>query len=598
MRYFTRRNMPYRLVNISSFTGLIIASWLLAFFTASPAIAETPPQLFVTIEGVNGREATNVRNLLGIHAYHRQNAPGASRVRFLHNRAERDIFRALTPYGYYRIEVDSSLEQRDGDWHAHYRIQPGQPIPIGQVNIEFRGDAANDPQFTQLRQSLALRSGARLRHSEYEASKSRIRNLAAERGYYQARFVEQELRIDLDRYQADIHLIFDSGPRYRFGEVRISEGHLDEDVMRRFIGFESGDLITSNELLMLQLGMSDSDYFSRVEVQPLWGEADEDFQVPVVVEYEPNQRTFYQTGFGYGTDTGPRISFEQNRRWVNTRGHRYQGLVQLSEIKTNVGASYIIPGQRPQTDQYAIRGAWVDENTSNTRSERLTLGVSWQKQLTRTQRIVALDWLDERDRIDGERRNSEFLLPSVQWSRVHAENRLNVSDGFRLSLTLRGAAESLLSDTDFSQAHLAAKTVIRLSDRVRFLTRGDLGISASEDFSKVPTSLRFYAGGDTSIRGYGYRSIGPRNELGEVLGARHLLVGSVEFDYEFRPNMRWAVFLDSGNAFNDITEPMRTGAGIGYRWQSPIGPIRVDLAHGFSYPGDRIRLHLTIGPDL
>ena len=103
-----------------------------------------------------------------------------------------------------------------------------------------------------------------------------------------------------------------------------------------------------------------------------------------------------------------------------------------------------------------------------TRSERLTLGVSWQKQLTRTQRIVALDWLDERDRIDGERRNSEFLLPSVQWSRVHAENRLNVSDGFRLSLTLRGAAESLLSDTDFSQAHLAAKTVIRLSDRVRF----------------------------------------------------------------------------------------------------------------------------------
>ena len=105
-------------------------------------------------------------------------------------------------------------------------------------------------------------------------------------------FVEQELRIDLDRYQADVHLIFDSGPRYRFGEVRISEGHLDDDVMRRFIGFESGDLITSNELLMLQLGMSDSDYFSRVEVQPLWGEADEEFQVPVIVEYEPTKERF------------------------------------------------------------------------------------------------------------------------------------------------------------------------------------------------------------------------------------------------------------------------------------------------------------------
>lgn len=597
MRKFTRRFQQYRLVVAKRHVWLFLAAWV---FIAAPfsLTATTQPQVFVTIEGVNGREAANIRNVLGIHAYHQQTAPGASRVNFLHNRAERDIFRALMPYGYYRIEVDGNLEQRDGNWHAHYRIVPGTPIPIGQVNIEIRGEAESDPQFSQLRQNLAIRPGARLRHSEYESAKTRIRNLASDRGYYQARFVEQELRIDLDNYQAHIHLIFDSGPRFKFGEVRIREGHLDEDVMRRFIGFDSGDFITSNELLMLQLGLADSDYFSRVEVQPLWGEADERHEVPVVVEYEPNERTFYQTGFGYGTDTGPRISFEQNRRWVNTRGHRFQGLVQLSEIKTNVAGSYIIPGQRPQTDQYAIRGAWVDENTSNTRSERLTLGVSWQKQLTRTQRIVALDWLDERDRFEGERRNSEFLLPSVQWSRIHAENRLNVSDGFRLSLTLRGAAESLLSDTDFTQAQLSGKFVTRLSDRVRFLTRADLGTSAAGNFSRVPTSLRFYAGGDTSVRGYGYRSIGPRNDLNEVLGARHLLVGSAEFDYEFRTNMRWAVFIDSGNAFNDINEPMRTGAGVGFRWQSPIGPIRVDLAHGFSYPGDRIRLHLTIGPDL
>lgn len=567
-------------------------------FVSSGQAQESQGRVFVTIEGVDGRVANNVRGLLSIYALHEQNAPGASRVRYLHGLAFRDVRRAVAPFGYYQFELESDLERRGDDWHAHYRISLGPAIPIGTVDIRIEGDAQNDDAFRNIRNQLNLRSGTPLRHSNYEGAKTRIRDLAADRGYYQARFTQQELRIDLDSYLAHITLVFDSGPRYRFGAVQFSEGHLDEDVLRRFIDFQEGSFITSREILDLQQGMAGTDYFGRVEVQPLWAEADEDYQVPVRVDFEPNKRKYDRIGLGYGTDTGPRISFDANRRWVNTRGHRVQGNVQLSEILTGVGASYIIPGSRPQTDQYAIRSAYRDENTSNTQSELFTLGVSWQTELTRTQRIIALDWQTERDLFDGQRRRSDFLLPSAQWTRIHADNRLNVDRGFRLTFGVRGASRDLFSDTDFMQANLSGKFVSRVSDRVRVLARSELGFSESAEFDRVPTSLRFYAGGDNSVRGYGYRSISPRSESGEVVGARHLIIGSLEADYEFRTNWRFAIFTDAGNAFNDISDPMKFGAGAGIRWQSPVGPIRIDLAHGFSFPGDRIRLHLTIGPDL
>ncbi|MFU8784453.1 autotransporter assembly complex protein TamA [Aliidiomarina sp.] len=580
---------------LMAFTCLLITAFILPEAKAQQTSSAT---VNVRIEGVSGRAATNVRNRLQIYTYHQQNAPGTSRLRYLHDMAFRDIRNALSPYGFYQVQVESSLELIDGVWQAHYQITPGTPINIASVSITIVGEGEQDQAFNNLIQRLAVRRGARLQHADYENAKSRLRTLAAERGYYQSRFVKQELRIDLNAYEAHVVLELDSGPRYRFGEIRITDNHLDRDVMLRFIGFKEGDYVSSNELLMLQLGLSDSDYFSRVEVQPLWREADDEFRVPVEIEYEPILRTHYQTGIGYGTDTGPRLRFDLNRRWVNTRGHRFNSQVQISEILSSVGGSYIIPGQRPQTDQYAIRTLWTDEDTGNTRSERLSVGVTWQTQLTRTQRILALDWLTERDRLEGERRDSEFLLPSAQWSRVHTENRFNVNDGFRLALSVRGASDALFSDTDFGQATLEGKFVYRLADRWRILSRAEVGTSISGDFDKVPTSLRFYTGGDNSVRGYAYRSIGPRDDLDAIKGARHLLVGSAEVDYEFRANWRIAAFIDSGNAFDDISEPMKTGAGFGVRWQSPIGPVRIDLAHAFSRPGDKIRLHLTIGPDL
>ncbi|RUO37862.1 outer membrane protein assembly factor [Aliidiomarina taiwanensis] len=555
-------------------------------------------RVFVTIEGLNGRVLTNSALLLRIYEYHSKVAPGDGRVRYLHNQAERDFFRALTPYGYYNYQLNSHLEKRDHDWYATYTVALGDPIPIGNVSIQIKGAGEQDPSFQKLINRLPIRSGAPLLHSDYESAKSQLRRHASERGYYQAAYQTSTLRIDVESYQAHIELILNTGPRYQFGDIRIAPGHLDEDVMRRFIPFEKGDNVSATELINLQLGLSDSDYFSRVEVQPLWTEASDKHQVPVNIEYEPNKRTHYQVGLGYGTDTGARLKFEQNRRWVNTRGHRFNAQLQASEILTNIGTRYVIPGSQPQSDQYILRALWTDEDSSTIRSERFTYGASWQSQRERLQRIYSIDWQDERDYFEGDIRKTQYLMPSAQWTRVETPNRLNVLDGWRLSLTLRGATKQLFSDSDFLQTLASAKYVHSFGSRTRALARIELGTSITSDFDQVPTSLRFFTGGDRSVRGYAYRSISPRNDNNEVEGARNLVVSSLEFDYSFRPNWRVAAFVDAGNAFNDIQESFKVGLGFGFRWQSPIGPVRFDFASGLSDPGDSLRLHLTIGPDL
>lgn len=595
---FQQATMKLLFITVFGASIALLTSIFAPISFAQSESSSNTAQVAVEIRGLEGSVLTNAQQLLSIYQYHQRPAPGVSRIRYLHRLAEREFRSALAPFGYYQYGLESSLVETDGIWTATYQIQLNERITVGSVDIEILGPGAGDELFENAIQSLPIQQGHSLLHQDYEAAKNQLRRIASEHGYYQASYQTSELRINLDEYLAHVVLYLESGPRFQYGNVDISEGHLNEDVMRRFIAFEEGDYIDSTELLELQLGLTDSDYFSRIEVQPLWNEATEGNRVPVRIDYEPNKRTFYQFGLGYGTDTGPRFSFEQNRRWVNRRGHRLNGQLQASENRSSVGAGYTIPGDKPQTDQYVIRTLWTDENTENAQFEKITLGVSWQRQFARTQRIFAIDWQDERDTLDGAIRKTQYLIPSAQWTRTHTENRLDVSEGFRTSLTLRGATEAILSDSDFLQALLSAKWVTSINEKTRFLVRGELGTSATSDFNEIPTSLRFYAGGDRSVRGYAYRAIGPRNNIDEVEGGRHLIVASTEVDYEFRANWRFAAFVDAGNAFNDVSDSMKVGVGLGLRWQTPIGPIRFDLASGLDDPGDSLRIHLVIGPDL
>jgi translocation and assembly module TamA len=173
---------------------------------------------------------------------------------------------------------------------------------------------------------------------------------------------------------------------------------------------------------------------------------------------------------------------------------------------------------------------------------------------------------------------------------------LNPSHGHQISFGVAAAAESLLSDTDLVQLDLRGKRVDTLSERWRLLTRAEAGVTLIDSVDDLPASLRFYAGGDNSVRGYDYQSLGPLGDDGDVIGGRYLVAASAEVDYLIKDKWRLAAFVDTGNAFDDTDTELKTGAGIGARWQSPVGPVRLDFAVPLDEDGWQI--HFTLGPDL
>ena len=165
-------------------------------------------------------------------------------------------------------------------------------------------------------------------------------------------------------------------------------------------------------------------------------------------------------------------------------------------------------------------------------------------------------------------------------------------------MNIRGAVETFLSDISFVQASVNAKFIRSFWENGRILVRGDLGITETSEFDRLPTSLRYFAGGDNSIRGFGYEDLGPRDEDGDVIGGKYLAVASVEYEHRIKEKWSVAGFVDAGNAFNSFSGDIEYGSGFGVRWLSPVGLIRVDLAMGLSEPDHPVRLHIVIGPDL
>ncbi len=574
---------------------LLLAACLSGVSQAQPA--EGKP-LKVSINGLEGRSLDNVRLYLGI--WKMNDAPVANpvRLRFFHNRAEEEIRRALQPFGLYRPVIESDLKETPTVWEAHYTVSPGDPVRITELEVQIEGDGRDDPVYQRLLDSLPLAQGQVLEHPRYQDIKAALQNIAAERGYFDARLKVSRAVVNMQSYQAMITIHFDTGPRYSLGQVSFQQDALDPKFLDRYRDFQPGDPYEVDKLLSLQSDLINSEYFDQVEVQASPDRA-EDLTLPVEVLLEPRKPRKYIAGIGYGTDTGVRGRLGVEGRYVNRQGHRYRIDLLASQIKYGLAGEYTIPGADPRTDRFGIRLSHTEEDSDTKTAATTILGFTKQSQLGPWLQVLSLDYLYETFEFSGEEQTTTLLIPGAEWSRVDAKDRLYARDGSRLSLGIKGAYEGLLSDVTFTQGTVNGKWIKSIGADGRFIARGQFGATLiSGGFDKLPASLRFFAGGDRSVRGYSLDSIGPRDADDEVVGAKYLTVGSVEYDHSVRENWSVAAFVDAGDAFDDEAPDLKFGAGLGVRWLSPVGPVRVDLAHGFNEPGDAIRLHLTIGPDL
>ena len=562
---------------------------LLACICSSALLAQT--RVDIVLSSLEKPLEDNVRLFLSIEQQKDHALMSEGRLRRLHLKAPQEIAKALQPFGYYRPVITSDLSQISPEhWQASYIIDPGPALRIGQFNFSISEEMAKDTAFVTLIENFSLHQGDVFNHLEYENIKSSLVRLASERGYFDARFTEHRVEIDLDVYEARIQLNYSGGPRYRFGEVKI-------DLLQRYISFDRGTPYTLGQMIDLQQALNDSDYFKSVEVSPGQPQV-ESTEIPVSVILTPRKRHRYSFGLGYGTDTGARTKFGWEIPRLNSRGHKFNTEAKLSEIGYSLSAYYRVPVLNPRTDQMVYSAGVVNETTDTSESTIRTLGASLKRSRRDWRESISLNYQQEDYVIADESGDSTLLMPGISWSRTWGKNFIYTVDGLRFDIALRGASDKLLSDTSFWQLQSGIKSIHPLGQHNRIITRGSLGSTWTDAFEQLPSSVRFFAGGAQSVRGYAYQSLGPLDDSDEVVGGKHLMVGSIEFEHSLNGKWGIALFYDAGNAIDDFSDDLERGAGFGFRWNSPVGPIRIDLASALTQDGRPWRLHINIGPDL
>ncbi|MCE9881628.1 autotransporter assembly complex protein TamA, partial [Hafnia paralvei] len=395
---------------------------------------------------------------------------------------------------------------------------------------------------------------------------------------------------------------FDSGKRYRFGDVTFEGSQIREEYLRNLVPFKQGEYYTSEELAEFSRRLSATNWFNSVVVSPDFKQVTPEKELPLDAVLSPKVRNTVELGGGYATDVGPRVQATWKRPWVNSYGHSFETSLNLSAPEQTADFSYKIPLLKNPIEQYyLLQGGFKRTDLNDTEEDTTTLNVARYWDLSSGwQRSVNLRW-SLNHFTQGEVTNNTMLLyPGIMLNRTRSRGGLMPVWGDSQRYSFDVSDTTWGSDVDFAVVQAQQVWIRTLAEKHRFVVRGNVGWIETNDFEKVPPNLRFFAGGDRSIRGYKYKSISPEDSSGKLTGASKLATGSLEYQYNVTGKWWGATFVDSGEAVNDIKRSnFYTGAGVGVRWESPVGPIKLD----FAVPvGDKdnhdLQFYIGLGPEL
>lgn len=569
---------------------------LLIILVAADGRCET--DLTVSVTGVEGRLHENIMARLRINIFRENSNLNETEIRRLHRLAEDDITSALAPYGYYDVTVEGRLERDEAGWQAEYTVRPGEPVVVTEVSIAIVGEGRDLPELTDPAAAFPLQAGEALNHQLYEQGKRALLRRAAALGLLDASYTVQQIQVDRKSSEARIELLLDTGMRYLFGTVDSEQRIISEDLLARFVPFKQGDPFSRQQLQELQRDLYRTDYFGSVIVVADTTNPD-GRSIPVTIDLEPQKHyNRYSFGVGYATDIRAHVRFEWLNRMLNDQGHRAFSSLLVGEQKNMLLINYGVPVADPRYNTVTASGLWNSERWEDTETDKISVGLAYDHATPEYLFGVSVEVLDESFRIGATRGSIGLVMPGVKGSWSWADDVINTENGLRLSVDITGASKDLLSDASFVKLRGDGKIIISPLTDWRLIGRGSIGGILIEQIDEIPPSVRFYAGGDKSVRGYRYRSLGPKDESDNVVGGRLLLTGSAEIEYRLSQYWRAAVFYDAGNAMDDLEVDLAHGLGIGVGLVLPFGQARLDLAVPLNDEGRSQTVFLSVGADL
>jgi translocation and assembly module TamA len=563
-----------------------------------------------------------LRSLLGnyLDLARFQNAPATEGI----TRVELDRLAAAAPVqaralleteGYFNAEVQVQRRAApDGIPVLVLRVQPGPRALVEAVSVNARGALQDDAdagdaqalaQRNAWQRAWPLKAGEPFRQSTWSAAKNTaLAQLRAE-GYPAATWERTAATVDAQTHRVRVEVEADSGPLFRLGELRI-EGleRYEEDSVRRLASFGVGQPYSEKLLLDYQERLQRIGLFEGASVEldtdPATASA---APVRVRVKELPLQQATF--GVGISANTGPRVTLEHVYR-------RPFGWEWVAKNKFEYGAT--LKSWSGELLSHPLEGQY--RNLIAGQAQRLKsdtdISTSWSARIGRTQDTPRIERLYFAElvhaRVDNAvgRNSSEAVSGNYHWIYRNLDSVLLPTEGFSLSAQA-GAGEAFgrksgtftgpASDRGpFGRGYARLTWYQPLGASWYATSYVEAGQVLARSTLVIPDTLLFRAGGDTSVRGYAYRSLGPLVD-GVLASGRVLFTSSVEVARPVSasmPSLWWAAFIDAGNAANLWSElDPAIGYGLGLRWRSPVGPLRVDLAYGQEVR--RVRLHLSVG---
>ncbi|WP_426055189.1 autotransporter assembly complex protein TamA [Janthinobacterium sp. PSPC2-1] len=530
--------------------------------------------------------------------------------------------------GYYTPVVTVRVDTTGAKPVVIVDVDPGEPVTIDKVELELRGFdptpplAASEPFDTEaLKRSWSLKSGNVFRQADWESAKRALLREVVQTRYPRAQLVDTQAVVDPETHKVSLLVVLDSGPELRFGELRI-EGlkRYDASIIRNLDKIRPGDYYSESALQSFQARLQDTGYFASVEVSAdmssILGEQIEAGQesqqaeaegasagakpanrgpaplLPLVVRVTENKQQNVSAGLGFSTNTGNRAQLNYDN--LNVWGTRFKSAITMETKKQAAHANFYFPTtERGYNDSAGASFERSDISNEITAVTTISAKRNWGG--TNLERSLTFEFLSEDKTVVGlEQTRSKSLPLTYAITKRSLDSLLFPTRGYVINAQVGGALLPVLTDERFVRVAGKAVYYRPLGEKGELIVRGEMGALGSKEKRGVPAVYLFRAGGDQSVRGYGYQELGVK-EGDATIGGRYMLTGSAEYQYWFKPKWAIAAFYDAGNAADTVKAAMtpKSGYGLGGRYKSPVGPINVDVAYGHAV--QKYRLHFSLG---
>lgn len=604
--------------------------------------------------GVDEPMLTNVRNHVSAFRIGSNARINARLRRKLTDDAIKATADAMRPFGYFNPVVDvTATPKGKDDWLITVNVEAGPPTLIQDLHLELTGPGKELGSLKSWYAGFPLEQGQILNQTTWDKAKTDVLDLLEEAGYLQADFQRHAIRVDPVANTARLELVVDTGPQAVMGNVTFNQEIVDDDVLTNLRRFNQGDAYHSFLLEKFRLDLWRSGFFEDIELVERRVLTAEPPRVDIEVNFTPRKKNTYQGTIGYGTDTLARFQFFYGRHLISPRGDNFDLGIgwQQKDNQFSVQANYRLP-RKTETRQFWIASAGLQtENQQFKVSEDggienrlevaqgsvndywLRLGKTRARNIRRGFEqffeTVFIQYLNEKNDLrptdfaephrqeqpppvdfnDYLKSTSNTLAIGMDWAWPEIRGTGFQTVGHHERAWVFTSNDTWGSDMDFTQVYLSSRWNFLATDRLKILLRAEAGYSNATNIevlvptpdsnisvaiTELPSLYRFKAGGNQSVRGYAFESLDNNG-----LGSNNILTASAEAEYLFHESWSIAAFVDVGNAFNDWSNPkLKLGTGLGVRWYSVIGALRLDVAQGWALDGDPWRIHLSIGTNL